>query len=339
MPCVYVHLIPARPSRVRTHLKSHPAAAAITVDTVIDEWLKYEEGQIKISSVSTYRAYAKKHIRPALGGIAADELTNAEVSDFLAAVSSENSGFAKKTVHLIANILKQVLLFGQKYGVRADPKICSIRFKSSSQKTVNALTAEEQRKILQTLGDCRHPSDLAIFLSLKTGLRVGEAAGLQWGDIDFEAGFLNVRRTVERIYRPDGTTEVYIGEPKSESSRRRVPLSPGLLKVLEAHRQADTIYIGSGSTKPQEVSTLQKHFKVVLKHAGVRDINFHALRHTFATRCVEKGFDAKSLSMILGHADVSTTLNTYVHPSMENLRNMMQRLEENACPVEEDCST
>lgn len=316
-----------RPLIIRARLASHPTITKVTMNDIIDEWLKYEESQIKITSLSTYRSYAKKQIRPVLGNIPADKLTEVEVSEFLSAICSANKGFAKKTVHLIANILKQVLIFGKKYGVTVDPEICNIRTKSSSQRTANTLTSEEQSKILETLGSCKRPSDLAILLSLKTGLRVGELAGLQWGDIDFEAGFLNVRRTIERIYKADGTTEVYIGEPKSESSKRKVPLAPGLLKFLEEHRQADDIYVTSGSTKPQEVNTLQKHFKVVLGRAGIRDINFHALRHTFATRCVEKGFDVKSLSMILGHSDVSITLNTYVHPSMESLRNMMQNLE------------
>ena len=166
-----------------------------------------------------------------------------------------------------------------------------------------------------------------ILLSLKTGLRIGELAGLLWSDIDFEAGFLNVQRTVSRIYHGDGTTSIHIGDPKSESSRRRVPLPPGLLQMLEHHRQAGEVYLTSGRTKHQEPGTLQLHFKVVLKRAGIRDLNFHTLRHTFATRYVEKGFDVKSLSMILGRSDVSITLNTYVHPSMENLRNMMHSLE------------
>ena len=316
-----------RPLTIRTRLASHPAVTTITMNDIIDEWLKYEESQIKISSVSTYRCYARKQIRPVLGNILADKLTDTDVSNLLANICSPNQGFAKKTVHLIANILKQMLIFGKKYGVTVDPTICNIRSKAGSQRTANTLTTEEQGKILETLGNCKRPSDLSILLSLKTGLRVGELGSLLWGDIDFEAGFLNVRRTIERIYNADRTTTIYVGEPKSESSKRKVPLAPGLLKFLEEHRQADDIYVTSGSTKPQEVATLQKHFKVVLGRAGVRDINFHALRHTFATRCVEKGFDVKSLSMILGHSDVSITLNTYVHPSMENLRNMMQNLE------------
>lgn len=318
---------PCRRTVVRARLSARPAVSVLTINDTIDEWLKYQEGQIKATSLSTYRAYAKKQIRPLLGKIPAKALTEEDVLDFLSVISSPEKGFAKKTVQLIANILKQVLTFGKKYGVAVDPDICSIRSKSGNQRTANTLTGEEQDKLLKFLEHCKRPSDLSILLSLKTGLRVGELAGLLWGDIDFEAGFLKVSRTVGRIYNGDGTTSVHIGEPKSESSRRKVPLAPGLLALLSSHRQADDIFVVSGRTKPQEPATLQTHFKVVLRRANLREVNFHSLRHTFATRCVEKGFDVKSLSMILGHSDVSITLNTYVHPSMENLRNMMQSLE------------
>ena len=310
----------------RVAVRARPTAAP-TVNDLIDGWLKYVERQIKATSLSTYRSYARKQIRPILGDIPVKELTEEKVLDFLAYISSPERGFAKKTVHLIANVLKQVLTFGKKYGVTLDPTICTVRTGASSQRTANTLSTDEHEKLLKTLGNCKKPSDLAIFLSLKTGLRIGELCGLLWEDIDFEGGFLNVKRTVSRIYHGDGTTSIHIGEPKSESSKRRVPLAPGLLQFLKGRRQDDNIYVTSGRTKPQEPGTLQQRFKVVLKHAGIRDINFHALRHTFATRCVEKGFDVKSLSLILGHSDVSITLNTYVHPSMENLRNMMQSLE------------
>ena len=312
---------------VRARCITTRATQTVTINNIIDEWLKYEESQIKITSLSTYRAYARKQIRPVLGDIPADKLTEEQVLNFITMICSAEKGLAKKSVHLITNVLKQVLTFGKKYGIVVEPNICNIRTKINGQRTANTLTEEEQVKLIYALRNCNRLLDLGVYLSLKTGLRVGEVAGLQWGDIDFEAGFLNVRRTIARIYDDDGKSVVYVGEPKSESSKRKVPLTPALLKLLEEHRQDDEIYVTSCSVKPHEVASLQNHFKVVLKRAGIRDINFHSLRHTFATRCVEKGFDVKSLSMILGHSDVSITLNTYVHPSMESLRTMMESLE------------
>lgn len=303
-----------------------PAVPPMTVNDIIDKWLEDEELRVKISTVSTYRAYAQRMIRPCFGDMPAVQVSNETVKKYIADLESEDSCYAKKTAHMAANILKQVLAYGKPYGVEADPELCVLHKRPGGQQVTNTLTNAEQAKLLAALGDCEKPADIGILLSLKTGLRVGEVCGLQWGDIDFEAGFLTVHRTVMRITKPDHSTEVYIGEPKSESSRRRIPLSRELLRLLKARRQEDEVFVARGAAKPQEPSTLQQHFKVVLHRAGIRDINFHALRHTFATQCIDKGFDAKSLSIILGHADVSTTLNIYVHPSMEKLRRMMGRV-------------
>lgn len=300
-----------------------PPAPQLTVNDVIDKWLEEETARVKISTVSTYRAYAERMLRPVLGALPARQISNETVRTFIAELESDDCNYAKKTAHMAVNILKQVLVFGRTFGVAADPELCVLHQRASGPQMTNVLTKAEQTKLIAELGECGKPADLGILLSLKTGLRVGEVCGLQWGDIDFEAGFLTVRRTVMRIIQPDHSTEVYIGAPKSESSQRRIPLSRELLRFLKARRQADDVFVARGLTKPQEPSTMQKHFKVVLRSAGIRDINFHALRHTFATQCIDKGFDAKSLSMILGHADVSTTLNIYVHPSMEKLRKLM----------------
>ena len=297
-----------------------------TMNEVADKWLVYKSQFVKPSTISTYRAYLKRMLRPTFGVYPACKITNEQITAYIASLENEDSGYAKKTVHMIANLLKQVLAYGRDFGVIADPELCTMHQHSGGQQMANTLTKAEQTKLLAVLGDCRKPSDLGILLSLKTGLRVGEVCGLQWGDIDFSAGFMTVRRTVMRINKESSGTEIYIGQPKSESSMRRIPLGNELLRILKARRQADDVFVARGIAKPQEPTAMQKHFKIVLRHAGVRDINFHALRHTFATQCIDKGFDAKSLSMILGHADVSTTLNIYVHPSMEKLRKMMSQL-------------
>ncbi len=326
MTVTNVKTVAHQPVAIRARVAA-PPKPKILMDDVINRWLEDEKQRVKISTISTYRAYAQRMVRPFLGTLPAEQIGDREVLDLMALLTDEDCGYAKKTVHLAVNVLKQILVYGRAYGVTADPELCVLRQCSGAQHTANALTKAEQKNLLAALGDCERPADLGVLLSLKTGLRVGEACGLQWGDIDFGAGVLYIRRTVMRIILPDNSTEVHIGAPKSESSRRQVPLSNDLLKFLKARRQADNIFITSGSIKPQEPSALQKHFKVILHRAGVRDINYHTLRHTFATQCIDKGFDAKSLSMILGHSDVSTTLNTYVHPSMEKLRKMMQHLE------------
>lgn len=168
-------------------------------------------------------------------------------------------------------------------------------------------------------------TNISVLLCLFTGLRVGELCGLKWSDIDFQNGTVSVCRTVQRINK-HGKSEVAIGSPKSKSSVRIVPIPDFLLAILKAKRKGDDFYIITGTSKPTEPRTMQNRFKSILKTCGIRNVNFHLLRHTYATICIENGFDPKTLSELLGHADASITLNRYVHSSMLMKKNYVSRL-------------
>jgi len=160
---------------------------------------------------------------------------------------------------------------------------------------------------------------MAVLLCFYTGLRLGELCALKWEDIDFERKLIRLIRTVERLYVEGHKTKTILLEaaPKSAYSRREIPLSNVILKQLcKLRRETDTGYVFGGK-KPMEPRTLQYHFKKLLQEAGLPEKNFHILRHTFATNCIEGGTDVKSLSDLLGHSEVQITLNRYVHPSME----------------------
>lgn len=165
-----------------------------------------------------------------------------------------------------------------------------------------------------------------MLLCLFTGLRLGELCALKWSDVDWENSTLTVNRTVQRLYVEGYKTLTVLKEtlPKSEYSRREVPLSDAVLEILEKLRN-DREYV-FGEDRPLEPRTVQYHFKKILKEAGMEDKNFHVLRHTFSTNCIERGVDVKSLSEILGHSDVQITLNRYVHPSMDAKRRHMNNL-------------
>lgn len=293
------------------------------MDVIFTDWLADIKPRVKPTTYSTYRSAIQRHISPALGTIPALRLTGDDVSDFMTMISDESSGLSDATVRIIACVLRNSLEFARKRGADVSPELCRVA-KKQPKPNVPVLTEEERTQLLAQLGPCPNGKDLGVLLSLKTGLRVGEVCALKWGDISLDEGVLYVRRTVQRIKTTDGSTRLYFGDPKSADSRREVPLSPSMLKVLRMRRRADDVYIVSGhADRTVEPRTMQRHFKIVLKRAGIRDLNFHALRHTFATRCVERGFDVKSLSMVMGHADVKTTMNIYVHPSQERLRDMM----------------
>lgn len=162
-------------------------------------------------------------------------------------------------------------------------------------------------------------------ICLFTNLHVFELRGLIWSDIDFSSGTLSVQRTVQRINK-HGSSEVIIGSPKSKTSMRTVPIPSFLLKLLSQRKKDSKLFLISGTAKPVEPRTVQYRFKAVLKACQVRNIPFHLLRHTYATVCIANGFDPKTLSELLGHADASITLNRYVHSSMQMKQQYVSRL-------------
>ena len=163
----------------------------------------------------------------------------------------------------------------------------------------------------------------AILLCLFTGMRLGELCALKWSDIDCKNRTVTVNRTVQRISATGHISKTILMEtsPKSESSKRTIPLTDPVLERLRKLK-GDKPYI-FGEDKPLDPRTMQQRFKRLLKEAGVDDRNFHTLRHVFATNCIENGMDVKALSEILGHADVKITLNRYVHPTMDTKRQQL----------------
>ena len=144
---------------------------------------------------------------------------------------------------------------------------------------------------------------------------------------------LNVNRTVQRVYRKTldgkGKSQIIVGPPKTRSSRREIPISAILLPVLKriAPETSDVFFL-SGTEKCVEVRTYRTFFDDFLKKNQLENINFHALRHTFATRCIEAGGACKTVSELLGHSSVNMTLNLYVHPQIEQKRRCVELLSE-----------
>ena len=122
-------------------------------------------------------------------------------------------------------------------------------------------------------------------------------------------------------------TTIVISAPKSDCSIRTIPIPDDIFQILEKQQKKANAYILTGNTYEYiEPRTLQYRFRSLMNQCDIEDAHFHVLRHTFATRCVELGFDVKSLSEILGHASVNITMNRYVHPSMELKQKNMNML-------------
>jgi len=192
------------------------------------------------------------------------------------------------------------------------------------------LTREEQIKLCEFLFKDPSFKNTGILICLFTGLRIGEVCALKWKDISLSQKIIYVNKTMQRVQNSNSTdrkTKIIITQPKSSCSIRAIPLPDSIINILSLNQKTDECYVLTGKENTFiEPRNMQYHFKKVLKQCDMDSFSFHALRHTFATRCVEVGFDVKSLSEILGHASINITMNRYVHPSMDLKRENMNLL-------------
>ena len=209
----------------------------------------------------------------------------------------------------------------------------SIRIKQSAAE-MRVLSRSEQDRLCQYLSSDLNSANMGILVCLFTGIRIGEVCALKWEDISLSDQTIHVHQTMQRVQNKQeaeaaARTRVIITAPKSACSIRTIPIPDMLAEYIIQHQTSATGYFLTNSClQYMEPRVLQMRFKQVLKKCSVKSANYHSLRHTFATRCIELGFDVKSLSEILGHASVNITMNRYVHPSMDLKRENMRRLSE-----------
>ncbi|WP_243111086.1 site-specific integrase [Faecalibacterium sp. OM04-11BH] len=196
-------------------------------------------------------------------------------------------------------------------------------------KTPVPLSPAEQQRLFQYVQENPTPRKIGLLLGLELGLRIGEICGLQWGDFDLKLGTLKINRTVCRISCGNGHTKVVIQTPKTRTSRREIPIPKQLLIVLKKLRgnaSNSTWFLSGNESKPTEPRCYRKSIRAYLKQAAVRQVRPHALRHTFATTCLQAGCDVKTLSELLGHANANITLQRYVHSDLTRKRREMNRI-------------
>lgn len=298
-------------------------------------WLAASEGRLKPSTLSIYAGILRAHIDPVLGLRPLHALSGREIEAFLcekAAPREGMPGLAPRTVSNISTVLHGIFDHACRTGsLRESPAwTCPA---GRAAKNTAVLDAREKkiltRHLLNNINTGQRADEsFGLLLCLYTGMRLGEICALRWGDVTPRPHSILVHRTVQRISDPAGhrRTALVFGSPKSPSSDRVIPMPHFLHRLADRQRREDECFILTGTPSPMDPRTMQNHFKAVLRRCGLRQVNFHAIRHTFATDCVGAGFDPKTLSSILGHADVSVTLNTYVHPSFDVMRRFMDKL-------------
>lgn len=295
----------------------------LTVEFLFEEWLSMKKLCVKESTIANYVFKINKHLKPFFSGLKFSLLSPKIVYDFISEKQSE--GLSAKYIADMVVILKSMAKYTAKT-YHCTNEIADIELPKTEKKELKLYSKDEQKILKSALLKEINPTKLGILLCLFSGIRIGELCALKWSDIDFCSGLLNITKTCQRI-KCGNSTKIVITSPKSASSARIIPLPKFLLDILREFAPSDcNSYFLSGTEKIIEPRTMQYRFKSILKKANLPSTNFHSLRHIFATNCIEIGFDAKTLSEILGHGSTAITLNLYVHSSMHHKRECMEKL-------------
>ena len=294
-----------------------------------DEWLRLRKNKIRESTYIKYDTVLGKHIKPKLGGCFPMGITTGVVDDFTRELLFEEE-LAVKTVHDILVVLHGIL----KYTAAQFPGIfpaVEINYPKESRKEMRVLSIEEQERFIKYLLDDADECKFGVLLMLLSGVRIGELCALKWGNINLKEQTIRIVATLQRLHdtemETDARTRVVIGSPKSDTSIRTIPLTnyaAGLCRKFKA--STAEAYILTGKEYYMEPRTLQYRIEKYTRECGLEGVHAHTLRHTFATRAVEVGFEIKSLSEVLGHATTTITMERYVHSSLELKRSNMDKL-------------
>lgn len=302
----------------------------------LNEWLSLKKLKVKDSTYIRYRNSIDNHIKPHLGKYQIDKISTGLMENFISDLMSSGKlngkgGLSTKTITDILLIIKESFRYAQDHGVSTICSFDNIALKKPTHET-RVLNYSEMRTLLEHITRDLDLYKLGVFLCLFTGIRIGELCALQWKNISLTDKTIKIQQTMQRLQSDDLNdiykTRIIVTEPKSYASLRIIPIPDFVVDVMKPYQQNSNAYFLSGECKSfVEPRTMQNHFKKYLFECGIADANFHSLRHTFATRCVEAGFDVKTLSEILGHSSVKITLDKYVHSSMELKRMNMAKLQ------------
>lgn len=313
----------------RTQRGEERTAHSKTLEEWCGEWLVLRRSRVKLSTYVKYETILRKHICAVLGEYLPERLNTVEIERFSHGMLEE--GLSEKTVRDVLMVLHGVLDYIRSQN-GALPTI-DIVYPKEPRREMRVLSLEEQKILIRGLTEDGTAVSFGMLLALYTGLRLGELCALRWSDISLDERCITVSRTMQRLQMPGDAgegerTRVVIGEPKSETSCRRIPLTRQARALCQAHAADDPqAYICTGEAERYlEPRCVQYHLERITRACGLQDVHFHSLRHTFATRCVEVGFEIKSLSEILGHANTRVTLDRYVHASFELKRANMDKL-------------
>lgn len=320
---VYAHSY-AEVKAKQQHNLLHPKTSQhssfnMCISALIVEWLESIKPNVKVNTYQKYESLSRKYIVSEIGSLIVRLLTKNNIRNFTNALISYQLSF--RTINDILVVLNLALKYAEEeYQINR----VEISYLKIQKKEMRVLSQEEQSILTAHLTNEIDIFKFGVLLALYTGVRVGELCALTWKDITDEV--ITINKTMYRAKADSGNTEIILGSPKTESSTRTLPTPKILLPYIKQFR-TDGYVLSTDKQRFCEPRLMQLKFAKMIKLLEIEKANFHALRHTFATRCIEAGVDAKTLSELLGHADVKTTLNKYVHSSFELKQRSIQQLE------------
>lgn len=300
--------------------------SSITFQDLFDEWERIVRYTVKESSYCLYSTIIEKHLCPYFGDMQLSDFKQDKIQKFIFYKTSE--GFSTSYIRSMLTIIRSALKYAgeQKYISETIPAY-QLPGKHISREI---FTGHEWRVLENHLKNQPDDFSFGVLLSLYTGIRIGELSGLKWEDFDLINSQFMIRRTVCRIKNLSedfsntaSRTILRICPPKTESSFRNIPIPSPLVSTIPHHLKSNQTFVLTGTAKCMEPRSIQRKYKKVLEKCGLRYLNFHTLRHSFATIAIQKGFDYKTLSEILGHSSASITLSTYAHSNIEQKRKNM----------------
>ena len=298
-----------------------------TISQIIELWKTDKKQYVKKSSFSAYALLIENHLLPIFGNSHQIEETEVQVFVF----QKLEQKLSAKTVKDILIVLKMILKYGAK-NKWIDYQPFDLQFPTERTKqNVEVLSRISQKKLMQYTQEHFTFRNLGILICLSSGMRIGEICALKWEDIDIENGLINVRRTIQRIYSIENNvrkTEIIIDTPKTKHSIREIPMNKDLLKMIKPMKKIvnNSYFVLTNDAKPTEPRTYRNYYKKLMKKLEMPELKFHGLRHSFATRCIESKCDYKTVSVLLGHSNISTTLNLYVHPNLEQKKKAIEQM-------------
>lgn len=298
-----------------------------TLVEIAELWKEDKKMYVKKSTFSAYVLLLENHLLPVFKDHF--EIENEDIQKFV--FQKLDQGLSQKSIKDILIVMKMVLKFGAKNKwiefTSFDVQYPTVRETHS----IDVLSRTHQKKVMGYIQEHFTFRNLGVYICLCSGMRIGEICALTWEDIDTDNGIINIRKTIQRIYVIEGgerRTELLIDTPKTKNSIREIPISRDLLRMLKPFKKIvnPAFFVLTNDSKPTEPRTYRSYYKNLMRSLEIPDIKFHGLRHSFATRCIESKCDYKTVSVLLGHSNISTTLNLYVHPNLEQKKKAIDQM-------------